>query len=358
MIIQRSELIRRAMELDKAIVRYTEAFRGKFANEYRAIEEMSLWSQRYEKICWESLIPNQMRTLDDQILVTAGNGLLSSIDAICLQLISNPMRLMVLPAKGDVWTIQFLQYLRDVEKFTEVRPMPGLNHEEKKSLVKHSEADLLVVYGSDVTIKTFRGLAPGHTKVVTYGSKNSIAYHDDVNTLWDYRLQYAEDMYVYDGTGCLNTSALYVKTSSPEPLYALASELSKLQDKYFESSPGALQAKMISRLMGEDVRFRNHRGVIIRGPAEEPILSPGGGVTMLVQVESFDEVVEEWSYHRHELSSITLEDAADANWATKAFNLGATRIARIGQAQSPGPQWKHDGMQMLAQFWDEVSVDF
>lgn len=316
-----------------------------------------------------------IRPYTKTLLVTPGNGYLSTIDAVCIQLLLHPEKMMVVPSSRDLFGKMFIDHLRD-SGFQDVLEVvdPTLPHDQKRVKAYRWLPDLAVVYGSNETCRQYKEDLFNYTraKVITYGSKTSIGYHTYPLTLKDHVDEYAEDFFSYDGTGCLNTSALYVKMDlmnkdlyheELEMVEAFATELAKKRESFCIPNQGARTTNSLqTQLMHSGKDFKNFSGVFIREPVRSPILSGGHGTAMIVLVTGIHDITWEWEGHEEDLSSATYSNMNMLSILNpevqELLQIGCSRMCKPGKAQHPGIHWRHDGHRIIhPDMYREARID-
>lgn len=208
------------------------------------------------------------------------------------------------------------------------------------------EADALIVYGSDATLRYFQNLCPLETPLIGHGHRYGIAIITEPSR--EAASLAARDIGEFDQNGCLSLQTIFV--SDPlafAPL--LADALDAFEEQYPRAPLDPSSAGAISTLR-EETRFlaandpENHRlwesanstaWTIIYHNSPDPIPSPGNRTVYLRPIP------KNFSGLRH-LSGIGLhpfESRAD---------LPSPRIFPLGKAQSPPALWAHDGLLPLA----------
>ena len=303
-----------------------------------------------------------------QLLVAPGNGYSAAIEAILLQLLFCPDNLTVLLSSGDTFTRKFVGYISTAYSVI----IPELSHEERIEMVKDLKQmwGVAVLYGSDETIQKYKDVLHPQTVVHAYGSKTSIGVHAGLSTLMKNVDKYAEDMFVYGGNGCLNTSVLYVRSTDRGTIRRLqdfAERLSQFRESYIDSQhltySLSKQRMAFMRDTPEDLEVWEHSGVFIRrsycSVPESIRTGYGNGTVVLVPYEHLDEIISEWTPTRV-LSSVTT-DLPMSDFPTSfrdgLVDLGVSRFTEVGQAQRPNPTWRHDGLPVVPLLWKEFEVE-
>ncbi len=208
------------------------------------------------------------------------------------------------------------------------------------------EADALVVYGSDATLRHFQQLCPLETPFIGHGHRYGIAIITDPTP--EAAALAARDIGLFNQNGCLSLQTLYLEdpvTFSP----LLAEALTNFENDYPRGHLSPSDAGAITNLR-EEIRFlaandpANHQlwespgntaWTIIYQNSPDPVPSPGNRTVYLRPLpKNF--------VHFQHLSGIALHPF------TQGTDLPSPRIFPLGQAQSPPALWAHDGILPLA----------
>jgi len=333
--------------------------RSEYSSALSAIPEKLeyAWSQRPPITEW---VP-----FKQQLLVTPGNGSISTIEAVCYQFLTNPERLNIISSRRDWLGQRFIELL--IEQGYPITVCPFEKHEEKLKWAKSVDPDLAVLYGSDETCKLYEQQLDLRTRVVKYGSKTSIGVHFIYPEQEDYVerfvQEYAKDFFSYDGTGCLNTSVLYIVGSGSglKSYRYFVEGLVSERDCYIDKRtiPTNRVAQLSAKMVQSGVDFYQNQGVFLRETTDSfDTIGSGNGTAVIVPCR-FEDVLNEWESRGRYLSSATLFATSNSfdYVSQRLFNLGVSRIARPGSAQSPTKRWKHDGMSLIPVWGREVGFD-
>lgn len=318
-------------------------------------------------------IPNRWVPYKKQLIVTPGNGSISTIEAVCYQLLTFPEQLFVIPSGSDQIGIDFLTELtsRGWPVDFLVPRSEGLStfgeHLRKQEAAGYFDPDLAILYGSDDTIRSYEAQLGGHCRVVKYGSKTSIGVHvmcmDDFK-MRDYAKLYASDFFRFNGTGCLNTSALYILSEDTplEQYRPWLSEIVEERSKWMEFPSWSTSAKLQANMIKSEATFYQERGVFLRSTSGDIHTLGQGKGTAVVVVCNREEMMLEWAQRSHLLSSATLavssnDDKVLTSWFKTLYEMGVSRITSPGQAQDPSWRWKHDGLPLIPVWGREVGID-
>jgi len=222
--------------------------------------------------------------------------------------------------------------------------------ETSRTLPDHwiPEADALVVYGSDSTLRHFQQLCPLETPFIGHGHRYGIAIINDPTP--EAASLAARDIGLFDQNGCLSLQTLYLE----DPIAfgpILAEAMTTFEKEHPRAPLQASEAGAITTLR-EETRFltandpENHQlwesqgttaWTIIFHNSPDPTPSPGNRT---VSLRPFPEE-KNFSNFKH-LSGIALHPLEPRR------DLPSPRIFPLGQAQSPPALWAHDGILPLA----------
>lgn len=227
---------------------------------------------------------------------------------------------------------------------------PAFAHliESSRTLPDHwiPDADALVVFGSDATLRHFRQLCPLETPFIGHGHRYGIAIINDPTP--EAAALAARDIGLFDQNGCLSLQTLYLEDPVAfAPL--LAQALTDFENNRPRNSLQPSDAGAITNLR-EEIRFlaandpANHQlweslgntaWTIIYQNSPDPVPSPGNRTVYL-------RPLAKTFVHFQHLSGIALHPF------THRTDLPSPRIFPLGKAQSPPALWAHDGTLPLA----------
>ncbi|MBW2280482.1 MAG: hypothetical protein JRG76_01700 [Deltaproteobacteria bacterium] len=222
------------------------------------------------------------------------------------------------------------------------------------------EADAVVAYGSDETVRILRGRA-GARPFVGYGHKLSAAAVGRDADLAGAAERAALDVCLWDGRGCLSPAWIFVDDPDGERTGAFGEALSTALERLRTDIPrGALQA-------GEAVALRERRArEALRSPAcwfpsgegssDWGVFVAGGEAAApgtlrnvpLVSVEGIDGLAARCTSLAPGLSSLGHEGfGGERRLLEVARAGGGSRVCALGRMQLPPIDWPHDGMGAL-----------
>jgi hypothetical protein len=228
------------------------------------------------------------------------------------------------------------------------------------------EAEAIVVFGSDETIREFSRRALPAQRLLAHGNKISLGL------IWgpcdpEVGEGIAQDVFPFDQLGCLSPQFFYVASDSAEFACQLARQLEKQRAK---TIPIPRESRVAAALRGfrEEWKFRaaTERGVflwesaenldwvVIHDPDPGLVTTPLHGTIFIKPMPSDPELA--LSPVRRLISTIGLYPVNPES-VNLAVRFGAQRICRIGQMQNPPLSWHHDGWPPLGSLLRYVDVE-
>ncbi|MSR35305.1 MAG: hypothetical protein EXR95_01505 [Gemmatimonadetes bacterium] len=226
-----------------------------------------------------------------------------------------------------------------------------------------ADADLIVAYGGDATVRALRERAPATTPVLAYHHRVSVALVGRGalrrTTLIGVADDLARAVAMFDQRGCVSPHAVFVERGGeigPEELAAaLAAALGRVERELPPGAPDPAQASDLHQL---------RRTAELRAAAGEPVVvHAGAGWTVLleppaelelsclgrtVRVHPVDDarvvpaLLERWRRHLQTVGVAGLDDRL-GEVAEGLGRAGATRICGLADVAFPPPWWHHDG---------------
>jgi len=282
-------------------------------------------------------------------------------------LVKSPV--IVKPGRGDtVLPVLFARALREEDpelaRAVAVAYWPGGRVEVEEPLL--AEAEAVVVYGSDSTVRALRERTPLNARFVAYRHRIGAALlgRDTLRaqTLEAGVRSAARAVATFDQRGCVSPHAFYVERGGEvEPLRwveALAEALGVLEE---DVPSGPLLPEEGSRLqqlrgVAELEAAADPQRWVAHGGAEAPwtvVLEPEArfrpsclGRTVRVHpVDRLEEGIEALSSLGPQLQSVALECSEDRReeLARRLGEIGAHRVTNLERLPWPPPWWHHDG---------------
>lgn len=239
------------------------------------------------------------------------------------------------------------------------------------------EADAVVAYGSDATLRSLRERLAPRARFIGYGhrvSVTAIARESLTEAFEDLAGGIARDAAVFDQQGCLSPRAVYVESGPGIDLAVLARRVSgRLEELAREMPRRPLQpdeAAAIHQYRAAAEMRALQGGLVLSGsegtewtvtvePGREWREAPPNRTVILREMEDLADLPDVLAPLRPALISCGLA-APESRRATLVRELGAagfTRITRVGAAQFPADLLHHDGVSALAALARFVSVE-
>jgi hypothetical protein len=228
------------------------------------------------------------------------------------------------------------------------------------------EAEAIVVFGSDETVREFSQRALPAQRFLAHGQKVSLGL------IWgrcdpQVAEKIARDVFPFDQLGCLSPQFFYVAGDSDEFAWQLSDQLERQRARPVVAARGGEIAGAL-RLFREEWKFRaaTESGVFLReslesldwvvihDPSPGLVTSPLHGTIFIKPMPPDPELA--LSPVRRFISTIGLYPI---NMESVHFGirLGAQRICQIGQMQNPPLTWHHDGWPSLGSFIRFVDIE-
>ena len=218
-------------------------------------------------------------------------------------------------------------------------------------------ADALIIFGHDSTIAYFRALARPGQRFIAHGHRLSFGVVFDDPTLTSPSLA-ARDASLFDQQGCLSPHVFYVSGDARGYAVRLAEEMRAFQEREPRGRVSLSEANAI-RTRREELAFRAGQGDPVELWQSEGSTAwtvafdatpgfPRSPLNRFVFVKPLpaDLAVELREVRAH-LSCAGFWPATRAH-ARKLASLGISRLAPLGQMQSPPWTWLQDGAPALA----------
>ena len=213
--------------------------------------------------------------------------------------------------------------------------------ETSRNLPEHwlSEAEALIVYGSDSTIRHFRELAPLEIPFIAHGHRLGIALIEEPSK--EAALFAAKDICEFDQNGCLSLQTIFVKDPHTfAPLLAEAIERESPRAEISASEHGAITN------LRHEIRY-----LAAQEPAKYSLWHSENSTEWTIFLEDTPEIspspgnrtvylkpIEQWVDQKNQISGIGLHPFRERD------DLPSARIFPLGKAQHPPFGWAHDGV--------------
>jgi hypothetical protein len=222
------------------------------------------------------------------------------------------------------------------------------------------QADAVVAFGSDTTMKSLRAMTRWDQKFIAHGHALSLLWLADPNRLTDRAARAcAVDILTYDQLGCLSPQAIYVPPETDFDLLgrklarALEAHWEQLQRKPARPLSVAAriaEARDMAHALGHRVWLppKNHLGwTLIHDPDPAFQPSPLHGVIYLRQT-SESHLPTALASVAGRISTVGLAGQISAQLENVFLGLGVSRFCAAGRMQFPPLAWHHDGRASLA----------
>ncbi|MEA2720793.1 MAG: hypothetical protein QOJ39_2657 [Candidatus Eremiobacteraeota bacterium] len=227
-----------------------------------------------------------------------------------------------------------------------------------------AEAETVVAFGRDDTLRAIRARCPTEARFVPFGHRASIGRltRDDTARLDDTLAErIARDALLYDGEGCLSLHALFVHADG-DAIQHVAQILAAACERVAVEFPGG------SRELGRIAQLASHRnlaafraasghGVVFRGGDATLVVDPPRDepppflprVLPVIAVPDDDAVAAYAAAQRLPVQALGVV-APDAPAVALAARIGAVRVAPFGAMQDPPVAGHHGGAPRIADF--------
>ena len=222
------------------------------------------------------------------------------------------------------------------------------------------QADVIVAFGSDTTMKSLRAMSHWDQKFIAHGHALSLLWLADPNHLTPRQARAcAVDVLTYDQLGCLSPQAIYVPPGTNfdalgrKLAHALETQWEHLTKKPARPLPVAAriaEARDLAHALGHRVWLppKNHLGwTLIHDPDPTFHPSPLHGVIYLRQA-SESQLPTALASVAGRISTVGVAGQLSSRAESIFLNLGVTRFCAAGDMQFPPLTWHHDGRSSLA----------
>jgi hypothetical protein len=226
------------------------------------------------------------------------------------------------------------------------------------------QAEAVVVFGSDETIREISGQILPSQRFVVHGHKISLGL---ISTECSSELagRIVRDVFAFDQLGCLSPQLLYVTGDSIRFARELAQHFE--QNRSARVHPRHATAATL-RAFREEWKFRAAtesgtyfwesrealRWAVVHDPSPGLAPNPLYGTIFIKPMPS--DLPSALLPMRRHIATVGL-DPIDTESLKKAVGIGAQRVCAIGQMQSPPVTWHHDGQPTLANLIRYVDIE-
>ena len=221
-----------------------------------------------------------------------------------------------------------------------------------------SAAEVVSAYGDDRSLEAIAQKLPEHTRFLPHGHGVSAAYISaeqlsDLRRARDTADRVALDVAAYDQRGCLSPHAIFVAAGAPvrpqqfaellaEESLPLLSELLPRGALNSSEQAAALQWRAVAAVRGRLFASQSYAVSVEDGPVRP---SPGGRQVGLYPCSSAAELAALLSPFKPHLKCVGLAASGSraAELARRLRSLGALRVCRVGEMQTPSFDALADG---------------
>jgi hypothetical protein len=229
-----------------------------------------------------------------------------------------------------------------------------------------SKPDMVIAYGSDLTIEQVRKKTPSDVRLLTHGHKVSFSAIGrealDPHRIWDTAHRVAHDISLFDQQGCVAPHTIFVeKGGDVTPLVfsgMLARELDNFHHKWPRSPLSMEESTALQKVrtsyemqLGVNESVRVHTAyestawtVVYQEQTAFPI-SPLNRFAFVTPVGDLLEIPSRLESVRQHVQSagVALSPQRLSSFAEALGKAGVNRICSIGRMSYPDPGWHHDG---------------
>ena len=306
-----------------------------------------------------------------ELILTVGSGTVPGVTATALiraLLVGSPT--LVKPGAGDralpeLWARGISEVDPELGSAAAVRYWPGADDPELLRAALE-EADAVVVYGSDRTVRAIREALSEETRLIAYPHRIGLAAigRDLLDSERARRLAHELAMAVatFDQRGCVSPHAVYVEEggeTTPEEFAELVAEgLSALHGEYPPGEPDEDEAAQAGQWRGaQEMRAAADPRVRYLSRSGEDwavVYDPGAGFApsclrrslWVRSLEDLDRLPDRLRPAGRFLQTLGLEtERTDRATLERALReTGVTRICPVAEIPWPRAWWRHDGV--------------
>lgn len=162
--------------------------------------------------------------------VSAGNVFVGAVDTLVQGLITKNVNILKMSSADPIFPMIFAQILQEndyvdaLARSFALVPFKG-GDKDVEAVVKKN-ADVLVVYGGEETVKAYREGAGFHTKIIEYGPKYSLVVVDssllDESNIDEVAMKIARDFTMWEQSACSSPHAVFVDDEEKAEMMAKA----------------------------------------------------------------------------------------------------------------------------------------
>lgn len=307
--------------------------------------------------------------------ICAGNLSVSAETSLLLGLILGSQLTFKLPSKG---LSEFSNFVNQLP--TPFRDKITLRSASDYLLTELQRSDVVVVYGSDETIKNIRKDLLPHQRFLSYGHKVSLGIIPNLTDQWSALA--TKEMSTHGQFGCLSPSAYLC--SSPKEAETFGHKLADSLEQLEKTLPrGALDFELSAMIDDYRQRHRAKGNLVIHSEGSTlwtvtaavtpcPIeVSPGGRTISVIPIKEYQDSnsvtpkafadflkLHPNPYHFSAISLGISNDTSEwKKWITALQLLPISRVCQVGKLQEPSILWKHDSHPRLSEMIRWITVD-
>lgn len=211
-----------------------------------------------------------------------------------------------------------------------------------------TNADVVVVSGSDETVNAVSAEVLETTRVVGYGHRVSLAI---VESGQDVAREVAHDIVMWHQQGCFSVRALVFigrENEATEFARELAAEIARWEGAWDTQPTPAMatirhQARGTAELLTEV--FGSGFGFTCLGTGSVSADAPAPHSVRVFPMNSFEEALNAISIPQAQRQGVSLscEETHRTNCSERLIETGFTLVCRAGELQKPPATWPHDG---------------
>ncbi len=250
----------------------------------------------------------------------------------------------------------FIQALHEVDSqlAQSIALIPWSDEAIETTQQAFSVSDLVMIYGSEQTVKVLRPLIPLKTKTIIYGPRVSFGVVTREKVTRKVAYAAALDIALYDQKGCLSPHTYYIEGPSDRSIVFSQWVAAGLEAIPLPKGPISIEeAAAIQQLRGS-MPLKGGKVFASKGSVDWTVLyDPDPSFTFsplsrTIFIKPIPDLLDLPRYIGPIQSHIqAIGIAASKSRATKLFEmigaLGASRICPIGKMQKPPLNWHHEG---------------
>ena len=222
---------------------------------------------------------------------------------------------------------------------------------------RFAEADVIVVFGSDATLKTLRARTRPDQRFIGHGHAVSLLWLANPDRMTSREFDAcAVDVLTYDQLGCLSPQAVYFPTGTN--VDALGQKLAQALERVWRKTEPIpkrglavaariTEARDLAAALGHGCWLPHHLGwTVIHDPDPMFKASPLHGTIYLRQV-SEKKLESALAPVAGKISTVGLAGKTSSRLRDLFFSLGVSRFCEAGRMQFPPLSWQHDGRAAL-----------